>query len=65
MLNKTHIFLTAEFLIKEHGGRAEAIAESRMQELMAHDDAKRASVWLSIVSAIEDLRNKQKQGTLH
>ena len=65
MLTQNEIYAIAESLIKQHGKRAEALAESRMQELMQQDDAKGAGEWLSIMAAIEDLHSLRSQKKLH
>jgi hypothetical protein len=65
MISQNDIFRSAQLLIKQHGDRAEEVAERRMRMLMEQDDAKGSGVWLSILSAIEDLRTMKQQGKLH
>jgi hypothetical protein len=65
MLTTNDIYATAERLIKEHGRKAEEMAQRRMHELMAQDDAKGAAEWLSIMAAIEDLHSLKNQKKLH
>jgi hypothetical protein len=65
MISQNDIFRSAQLLIKQHGDKAEEVAERRMRTLMEQDDAKGSGVWLSILSAIEDLRNMKEQGKLH
>ena len=65
MISQNDICRSAQLLIKEHGDKAEDVAERRMRKLMENNDAKGAGVWLSILSAIEDLRNIKQQGKLH
>ncbi len=58
MISDKDIYTTANMLIKEHGEKAEEHAQQRMYELMDADDAKGASVWLSVMQAINDLLSK-------
>lgn len=59
------IYISAQLLVKQHGDKAEQVADERMRELMAKDDAKGAAVWLSISAALHDLRCVDSQGKLH
>lgn len=61
-MNTDDIYRSAKILIDEHGSEAEDFASERMTYFMEKDDAKGASVWLGIMSAINDLnlRNNQK-----
>jgi hypothetical protein len=65
MTSQKDIYISAQLLIKQHGDKAEAVAEQRMHEMMEKDDAKGASVWLSISCAIDDLRATEQKGKLH
>jgi hypothetical protein len=65
MTSSKDIYIPAQLLLKQHGDKAEDVADKRMQELMAKDDAKGAAVWLSISSAIHDLRCMQSLEKLH
>ena len=65
MVSQKDIYISAQLLLKQHGENAEEVAEQKMQKLMDQDDAKGAGVWLSIMSAIEDLRNVKQQEKLH
>jgi hypothetical protein len=65
MLIQNDIYALAKRIIEKHGRKAEGIAESKMQELMAQDDVKGASVWLCIMVAIEDLHSLKSQKKLH
>ena len=65
MSSQKDIFHWAQTLITEHGEDAEAVAERWMQTLMDENDAKGAGMWLSIMSAIADLRAAQHQKTRH
>lgn len=58
MINNNEIFDSAQWLIKCFGENAELVAEERMQELLEKDDPKAAGIWLSIMSAINDLRSR-------
>jgi predicted secreted protein len=65
MISQKDIFISAQLLIKQHGAKAEDYASKKMMNLIEKDDAKGAGVWLSIMSAIEDLRSIKQQGKLH
>jgi hypothetical protein len=65
MISQNDIFRSAQLLIKQHGTKAEELAERTIRKLMEQDDAKGAGVWLRILSAIEDLRSMKQQGKLH
>jgi hypothetical protein len=65
MTSYRDIYATARLLIKQHGDDAETYASEQMHAFMEKDDAKGASVWLAICSAIDDLQNISRQGKLH
>ena len=65
MTSPKDIYISAQLLIKQHGDKAEVVAEQRMHEMIEKDDVKGASVWLSIGLAIDDLRATKQQGKLH
>ena len=65
MIIQRDIYASAQLLIKEYGKDAEEIAYKRMMALMEHDDAKGSGIWLSIMSAIEDLRRAANKGKLN
>jgi hypothetical protein len=65
MVSRKDIYRSANVFIQQYGNEAETIATQRMHELMDKDDVQGASVWLSIASAIDDLRNVKRQGKLH
>jgi hypothetical protein len=65
MISQKNIYITAQMLIKQHGDEAEDYADGMMRSFIEKDDVKGAGVWLSIGQAIEDLRNKKRQGKLH
>jgi hypothetical protein len=59
------IYISAKILIDQHGPEAEGFASERMAYFMEKDDVKGASVWLGIMSAINDLNNLSKQKYLN
>jgi hypothetical protein len=59
------IYRSAKILIDQFGQEAEEFASKRMADLMARDDAKGASIWLGIVSAIHDLNTLNNQKYLN
>jgi len=65
MVGQKDIFISAQLLIKHHGDKAEDYAFQKMLALIEKDDAKGSGVWLSIMSAIDDLRNVELQGKLN
>lgn len=65
MVSQKDIFISAQLLIKQHGGKAEDYAFQQMLALIEQDDVKGSGVWLSIMSAIEDLRSVKSQGKLN
>ena len=65
MTSQRDIYASAQALIKEYGQEAEEIAYKRMIALMEQNDAKGSGVWLSIMSAIEDLRQLDYKGRLN
>jgi hypothetical protein len=65
MLTTNDIYAIAEVLIKEHGRKAEDVAQSKMLNLIAQDDVKEAGEWLAIIAAIDDLYRLKRQKRLH
>ena len=65
MVSQKDVYITAQMLLKKHGDKANSYAHHMMLSLMEKDDLQGAGVWLSIGQAIEDLRNKKRQGKLH
>lgn len=65
MVSQKDIYISAQLLIKEHGKKAEEVAEQRMHELLGKDDPKGAGAWLSIMGAINDLNTVAVEGKLH
>jgi len=61
MTNDRDIYASAMLLIKQHGSNAEEVAMEKMLFFMEKDNAKGASVWLSIMNAIDTLREKGRQ----
>ena len=56
------LYISAKILIEQHGLKAEEFASEIMTYFVGKDDAKSASLWLGIMSAINDLNilNNQK-----
>lgn len=44
---------------------AYAYADQKWLEFMVRDDMKAASIWWSIISAIEDIMNTKNKGSSH
>jgi len=65
MVSKRDIFATAKLLIKQHGSNAEDVATKKYFIYLKQDDVKGASVWLEIMSAINDLKMRNQQKHLH
>jgi hypothetical protein len=65
MVSRKDIYLSANVLIRRYWDEAETVAWRKMHELMDKDDARGASVWLSIAGAIDDLQSVKRQGKLH
>lgn len=61
MTNDRDIYASAMLLIKQHGSNAEEVAMEKMLFFMQRDDTKAASVWLSIMNAIDTLKEKRRQ----
>ena len=65
MVSHRYIYASARLLMKEHSDKAEGVAIENMLKLMGQDDIKGASVWMSIMNAINDLHLMQEQPHLH
>ena len=65
MVSERDIYASAKLLMKEHGAQAEKVAMENMVLLIQDDDVKGASVWMSIMSAINDLKLRSEQKHLH
>ena len=61
MTTDQDIYASAKLLIEHHGNDAEDIALARMLVLIEKDDVKGASVWLSIMDAMNTLTDRAKQ----
>jgi len=65
MVSQRDIYASAKLLIHKHGSNAEDLAMKKMTLRMERDDLKGASVWLEIMSAIDNLTIRKQQGNLH
>lgn len=55
MVTRISEYSMAKLLINKYGSDAEKVAEQEMLVLIALDDVKNASVWMSVMCAINDL----------
>jgi len=59
MTSDLDIYRSANELIKQHGEDAPVLAAMRADELMEAGDMEGRAVWLRIVKAIEELRQRE------
>lgn len=64
MINHKTTYACAKVLMQQHSGIAEDIALRNMLSLVDRGDLKAASVWLGIMSAINDLELSKSQPRL-
>ncbi len=59
MTSDLDIYRSANELIKQHGDAADIEAAMRADEIMEAGDMEGEAVWLRIVKAIEELRQRE------
>ena len=65
MIPEIDIWRTAQLMTSRHGDNAGAQAERRAAALLAQGDRIGAAVWRRIGKAIEELRKRKPDGSVH
>ena len=65
MINERDVWQAAKLMIDQHGDQAPVHSAMRADEMLGVGDLDGQAVWKAILKAVNDLLNKEPDGTVH